>query len=519
MSKKIFEKVQVKNPPRSVFDLSHDVKMSLKYGKLYPSMVMECVPGDKVTLSCEALVRFAPLVAPVMHRINVFMHYFFVPTRLLWPGWEDFITQQPYDGVPPTHPYMVYDNTITTEQVSDISYFGLPKASGPITGVNINPFPFAAYQMIYNEYYRDQNLIPEVDFELADGDNTSKKADLWKIRYRAWEHDYFTSALPFAQKGNPVEIPMIADVVLKPDWLTDEQIPRFEEGSGSAPTGDVTQATAGLFTGVTLDGTDFAAYNPQGSLAVDGALTTINDLRRAYRLQEWYEKQARGGTRYIESILAHFGVRSSDARLQRPEYITGTKAPVTVSEVLNTTGSFAEETPTSPPQGNMAGHGVSVTSGNYGSHYCEEHGYIIGIVSILPMTAYQNGISKMFLKTEDPFEYYWPEFAQIGEQEIKHVELYSDAATPDAVFGYIPRYAEYKYINNRVAGDFFDTLAFWHIGRIFETQPELNQDFIECRPRIDAFAVNADSQDYLYCHVYHKIRAVRPMPFFGTPTF
>jgi len=522
MSKKIFEKVQIKNPPKSVFDLSHDVKMSMKMGKLYPAMVMECVPGDNVTLSCEALVRMAPMIAPLMHRINVYMHYFFVPTRLLWDGWEEFITQQPYDGVPPAHPYIPYDNNITTDQATALSYFGFPKASGPLVPVNINPFPFAAYQFIYNEYYRDQNLIPEVQYELSNGDNVGILSELLEIRNRAWEHDYFTSALPFAQKGNPVEIPMVADVVLKPDWLAEEQIPRFEEGAGNSPTGDVTQATAGLFTGVTIDGTDFAAYNPGGSLQVDGALTTINDLRRAYRLQEWYEKQARGGTRYIESILAHFGVKSSDARLQRPEYITGTKAPVTISEVLNTTGGFDPSSPTdpsSPPQGNMAGHGVSVTSGNYGKYYCEEHGYIIGIVSVMPMTAYQDGIPKMYLKVDDPFEYYWPEFAQIGEQEIKHVELYAASLTPDTVFGYIPRYAEYKYINNRVAGDFYDTLAFWHMGRIFQDQPELNDEFIECDPRTDVFAVQADSVDYLYSHIYHKIRAVRPMPFYGTPTF
>lgn len=514
---KLFETVKLQKPPRSKFDLSHDVKQSMKFGFLYPSMVMECVPGDKINISCEALLRFAPLLAPVMHRVDVYMHYFFVPTRLLWDEWEDFITQQPYDGVPPTHPWIELKN-IEADWQTFISYFGLPKKEfALVDGPKINPFPFAAYQFIYNEYYRDQNLIPEVDYKCVSGDNTFGMSGFFAIRLRAWEHDYFTSALPFAQKGPAVSLPVgtfTSDVQLKDDVIQGI----FREAASHAPlggdvTGDV--GTGGLEVGaIPLPG----VYDPNGSLEVTGdlAATTINDLRRAYRLQEWFEKQARGGTRYIEQILSHFGVRSSDARLNRPEYITGTKAPVTISEVLQTSGDV--EGVTSTPQGTMAGHGVSVTSGNYGSYYCEEHGYILGICSVMPKTAYQDGIPKMYLKMSDPFDYYWPEFANLGEQEILNVELYGESATPDTVFGYIPRYSEYKFLNNRTAGDFQDTLAFWTITRIFEAQPALNGDFINCVPRTDIFAVN-DGTDYLWAHIYHKITAIRPMPFFGTPTF
>lgn len=512
----IFEKVKVKAPSRSKFDLSHDVKMSLKFGYLYPSMVMECVPGDQFTISCESLIRVAPLLAPLMHRIDVFMHYYFVPTRILWDGWEDFVTQQPWDGVPPTHPFFEFGEggTIPTD-LAFLTYFGLPQAypALPSAPIAINPFPFAAYQVIYNEYYRDQNLIAEVDYKLDDGDNSSRiDTDFCVRRLRAWEHDYFTSALPFAQKGVPVKIPMNGIVELSEDLPLAPGKFVLPSTGIATDTGAISQDGVPPNVAVTIDSAG-QTYDPQGSLVVNNAEATINDLRRAYRLQEWYEKQARGGTRYIEAILAHFGVRSSDARLQRPEYITGTKTPVTISEVLNSAGVEG-----GPVQGNMAGHGVSVVNGNYGKHFCEEHGYIIGIMSVMPKTAYQQGVPKMFLKTNDVFEYFWTEFANIGEQEIKHVELYGESATADTVFGYIPRYAEYKYMNNRTAGEFQDELAYWHMTRIFDEQPLLNQEFIECVPRTDIFP-DTSGNDYLYAHIYHQIKAIRPMPFYGTPTF
>jgi hypothetical protein len=242
--------------------------------------------------------------------------------------------------------------------------------------------------------------------------------------------------------------------------------------------------------------------------------TTINELRRAFRLQEWLEKNARGGTRYIENILAHFGVKSSDSRLQRPEYITGVKSPVVVSEVLQTGQSDTT------PQGNMAGHGISVTSGRTGSYYCEEHGYIIGIMSVMPKTAYQQGIPKTFLKN-DPLDYFWPSFAHIGEQEVQVQELYAYTSNKENTFGYVPRYAEYKYMPSRVAGDFRTTLDYWHLGRIFDSEPSLNQDFIECTPSATSriFAVEDPDAQKLYCHVLNKIKAVRPMPKYGTPSF
>jgi len=234
----------------------------------------------------------------------------------------------------------------------------------------------------------------------------------------------------------------------------------------------------------------------------------MNDLRRAEALQKWLEANARGGTRYSEHIRHMFGVFSSDKRLQRPEYITGSTSPIVISEVLNTTGTA------DLPQGNMSGHGLGVTQGYQGSYYCEEHGWIIGILSVMPKTAYQQGIPRMYTR-ETPLDYAWTQFANIGEQEISQQELYGYTTDP-GTFGYLPRYSEYKYMPSRVAGDFQSTLDFWHMGRIFGNVPSLNQAFVECDPTFRIFAVE-DESDHLWCHHLNKVSAFRLLPKYGTP--
>lgn len=509
MGKNLFNSIQLNKPKKNVFDLTHDVKLSTNMGQLTPILTLEAVPGDKFDLSCESLIRFAPMIAPVMHRMDVTMHYFFVPNRILWSNWEKFITEHNSVHVAPVIEYDYSWATTPALQPSlkFMDYMGVPPIpSSPASSAAVSALPFAAYQCIYNEYYRDQNLIAPIDYKLTDGNNATSIGrinDLLLLRKRAWEHDYFTASLPFAQKGAAVDIPIGAldsDVAVTWNSLENANTQVTYDGTNSTTIG----STPGLNTVGTPE-----MIAKTGDLGIEA--TTINDLRRAFRLQEWLEKNARGGTRYIENILTHFGVRSSDKRLQRPEYITGVKSPVVVSEVLNTTGQEG-----GLPQGNMAGHGISVTSGKSGSYYCEEHGYIIGIMSVMPKTAYQQGIPRTYLK-KDSLDYFWPTFANIGEQEVAKQELYAYTANAEETFGYVPRYSEYKYMPSRVAGEFRTSLNYWHLGRIFATEPNLNGNFVECDPTKRIFAVEDPSTDVLYCHVLNKIKAIRPMPKYGTP--
>lgn len=517
----IFTQVQMKKPGSNIFDLSHDRKMSLKMGELVPIHVQEVIPGDNIRMSTSQLLRLAPMVAPVMHAVNVYTHFFFVPNRIMWPNWEKFITGGE-DGEDTTvFPFV--DVSMDEPPGNLMDYIGLPVASTSTELMRVSCLPFYAYNKIYNEYYRDQNLIQPLNDTAIDGDNTLAIISTMTnpCLKRAWQHDYFTSALPWTQKGPEATIPL----------GTTAPIGYEASGVGSFSRDPLTGSllNAGVNSDVQSDQStaileidDYAGGSTDQPLDVDNSkalfadlsqatAATIIDLRRAFRLQEWLEKNARGGSRYNESILSHFGVRSPDARLQRPEFLGGGTSPVTISEVLQTSGTDSEPT----PQGNMAGHGISVGANNSFSYYAQEHGYIIGIMSILPKTAYQQGIPKHFLKF-DKFDYYWPSFAHIGEQPIYGKEIYIDDPTyNESIFGYTPRYAEYKFINSSVHGEFRTTLDFWHMGRIFENPPLLNQSFVEADPTTRIFAV--EDTETIYAHVFHRIKARRLMPYFGNP--
>lgn len=518
MAKNIFNSVLFPKVDTNKFDLSHDVKLSFKMGQLIPTCCMECMPGDKFSISVENMLRFAPLIAPVMHKVQVTTHYFFVPNRILWPEWEDWITGE---GEVPAPKFDLGVGLASIPVGSLGDYLGLPIGPFADNEIPVSPLPIGAYLKIWDEYYRDQNLQTEQYVEINSGDNNAyvALANGDPLR-RAWMHDYFTSALPFAQKGAAVAIPLTTQSDIPVEFLAGDAGTRpviRDPDTGALLNGPSTIKTTAASELTSDDGVneEFAAYDPDGTLVVDvqADATDINTLRRAFRLQEWLERNARGGTRYIENILAHFGVKSSDARLNRPEYLGGSKQNMVISEVLAT----AENTEAVIAVGNMAGHGISVGGGNRFNYRCEEHGYIIGIINVQPVTAYQEGIHKSWSRF-DRLDYPWPTFANIGEQEVFIKELYAKTAgDPLAVFGYVPRYAEMKFMNSRVAGEMRTTLNFWHLGRIFGTTPVLNEDFIESNPSERIFAVTDEGADHIFAHLFNNISVVRKLPKYGIP--
>lgn len=566
----IFDTAQVKTPARSSFDLSHEVKMSLDMGILYPILTHEIVPGDTFSVNSEVFLRMSPLIAPVMHRVNVFVHYFFVPNRLIWDKWERFITGGTNDaGENEPEPLFPEFTGVSNEEMVYFNpgvglpdYLGFPttqKRPGladfipyGLTGEHISKLPFRAYQLIYNEYYRDQNLMGRV--AIADSkhpDTVETISQLCRLRHRCWEKDYFTSALPWAAKGGDVQIPSGSAALLTSGTgrvgtgvqLNPSDPNSFYPAGGGSVSYDPVNSSAVAGSDDAGKGVLYASTGAgSAGINLSGANGTIRDLRRASALQRWLERTAIGGSRYIEQNLVHFGVKSSDSRLQRPEYLGGGMSPVQISEVLQTS-----ESSDVTPQGNMAGHGIAVGNTNRFKRYFEEHGWIMGIMSVMPRTSYQQGLPRQYQKREK-LDYYFPEFAEIGEQAIKNNEVWKydnsqQEAYNEGTFGYTPRYAEYKQIPSRVCGDFKDTLNYWHMGRVFgyfdastpSGRPELNWSFVEARPTKRIFAVEGIREDEsdpedddfqgsdfistsMYAQVYHSIHAVRPMPYFGTPT-
>lgn len=518
----IFRKIGRARLKRSTHDLTHERKMSLKVGKLYPVLCQEVVPGDKFNISYEMLMRLMPMVTPVMHRINVSIHTFFVPYRLIWENWPNYITSDKSgtEGDSHAHPYIHYSNYYMSNVFKEgnlSDFLGVPPLGpGEDQEYGINALPFAAYQKIWFDYYMDQNFnayskVNDDNFaKLSDGNNDATKGnEFWQIRTRNLEKDYFTSALPNAQKGLEVIIPDSGNTV---NYYSVSQVKEFD-GSPLPESTLLGANSAGtsLLGGMTASGSGGTTARIENIDSVDTNITVTN-LRRAERLQQWLERNARAGTRYIEQILAHFDVRTPDYRLQRAEFLGGIKCPVVISEVLS---SVQTET---IPQGNMAGHGISVNKSGNVNGYFTEHGLIMSIMSIMPRTAYADVLPKMFLKCTDRFDYFWPEFEHIGEQEISNLEIYPKAGNFEP-FGYTPRYAEYKFCHSTVHGKFRSNLDRWHLARKFSGLPPLNEAFLKADDtQFDRiFAVTDPNEDKYLVQLLNKVYATRPMSYLGEP--
>lgn len=595
----LFRSVPIKKPPRSGFDLSHMFKFTGNAGELIPIFCEPVYPGDKARVTSDIMIRLAPMLYPVYERINVYTHFFFVPMRLIWNDWEEFITggkngqaniaaptisfgDELYftasSGRPTNAGYVanaLFGNKslMTYLGVADISdsYVDEVKqrtSSGDRVAQFFDALPLRAYLKVWNDYYRDETFSVDVfdEYEnlLTGNGNTmcsqlfglfqsflpamGNKPSQYCFARRAWEKDYFTSALPWSQRGGQVDIPM-GNVSINsggtlefiptgtPTVIRDGSSPYLSSSSSerlrsSSNSGSlVSQDTENVTLGANLKA-DITSHTRVGALSGSVEPATINSLRRAFRLQEYLENMARGGYRYIEQIFSHFGVKSSDSRLQRAEYLGGGVSPVVVSEVLQQSQATEES-----PLGNFAGHGISVQKTHQFKRFFEEHGIVIGIMSIMPKPGYFGGQSRKWTK-RDRLDYYWPEFANIGEQAILNQELglvplvsnvpVEDGEAKNAnnkTFGYTPRYSEYKFSHDRIGGDFAGSLNSWHMARFFgvtdvdSNAPVLNSEFIFQQPTTRIFANTTPTDDHYWVQIYHHSLWSRPMPKFGVPTF
>jgi len=470
---------------RHKHSLSHYRLMTGDMGLLYPVGCVEVLPGDTFNHQTAALIRLSPLLAPVMHPVHVRIHHFFVPNRLVWSGavtdsWEGFITGN--DTAATNYPTI----TLSSPTVNSLStYLGVP----PTNGLEIGALPIRCYNAIYNEHFRDQDLVSEV----SEDTNTVQRI--------AWEKDYYSGARPWVQKGTAVSIPLGTSA---PVVTTGDNI----EWDGSGSMNDIEMhaisGSANVQMASAPAGTEVLRFGSTTGLETDLSGASGLDIvafRQAFALSRYQEARARYGSRYTE-YLAYCGIRSSDARLQRPEYLAGGRQTLSFSEVLQS----SPDSGTSTVTGELRGHGIAALRSNRYRRFFEEHGHVITLLSVRPKVIYQDTVHRKWLR-RDPEDYFQKELQNVGAQEIDEVEVYS-AGTPGTVFGYADRYREYREEPSLVAGDFrSSTLDFWHMARQLGSAPTLNQSFIECNPDKRIHAVETD--DVLWTMVNHSLQARR----------
>lgn len=502
-----FSQVPSADIPRSTFNRSHGCKTTFDAGYLIPIFVDEVVPGDTFNLHTSGFARIAsPLQTPVMDNMFLETFYFYVPTRLLWNNFKKMMGEQadPGDSTDYQIPQVVSTAVTGYSEGSIFDYFGIPTK---VPELSHSSLPFRAYNLIWNEWFRDQNLQNRAAYILNDGPDTPSQ---FAIKRRGKRHDYFTSCLPWPQKGSEVSLPLGLTAPVNFDGVTGTDVVGVYSTADSTVVGLYDFLPNGANFIKTATGTADGLYADLSSATA----STINQLRQAFQIQKLYERDARGGTRYTELVRSHFGVVSPDARLQRPEYLGGGTAPINVSTVAQTSESGITA------QGTLAAIGTSSFTGHGFVKSFTEHGYIIGLANVRADITYQQGLNRLFSRN-DRFDFYWPALAQIGEQAVLNKEIYAQGTAVDEdVFGYQERYAEMRYKPSTIHGLFRSNstapLDTWHLSPEFSSLPLLNSTFIEDNPPLDR-VVAVPSQPHIIADFYHNLITARPMPLFGVP--
>ncbi len=521
---------------RSRFDRSASVKTSFNVGRLIPFYVDEVLPGDTFKVKTSKVIRMQPLVAPIMDNVYLDTYYFFVPNRLVWNHWRELMGENTESAWIPETEYNVPQVTAPTGgwNVGTVAdYMGIPTG---VEGLSVNALPFRAYALICNEWFRDQNLTDPINISVSDatisgsnGDNYLSDLAKGGMPFVASKyHDYFTSCLPSPQKGPDVTIPVaqLADMPVIVGNVHDANVNNLTPILTNASTGgslgiDTNTKRLYKYEGNVPSGNpgffQFTNLWAKGSNALTA--TSINELRQAFQIQKLYEKDARGGTRYIELLKSHFGVTSPDARLQRPEYLGGNRVPITINQVLQQSGTVEGSTPQGTPTGLSL---TSDTNSDFTKSFVE-HGFIVGVMVARYDHTYQQGLNRMWSR-KSRFDYYWPVFANIGEQAVLNKEIYADGSAKDnEVFGYQEAWADYRYRPNICTGEMRSqapkSLDSWHLADDYATRPSLSDSWIrEDKSNLDrALAISSSVSNQLWADIYVQNICTRPMPMYSIP--
>lgn len=536
---------------RSRFDRSASLKTSFNAGDVVPFFLEEVLPGDTFSVDTSKVVRMQTLLTPMMDNVYLDTYYFFVPNRLVWDHWKEFCGENTESAWIPQTEYTMPQITSPAGQGWSVGtladYFGIPTG---VAGLSVSALPFRAYALVMNEWFRDQNLqdplvVPTDDSTVAGVNSGTFVTDVakgGKPFIAAKYHDYFTSALPAPQKGPDVTIPVaqagsypvIPKSTLVPDSLLDGTLYKAKIFNAEMNAGDSNTSFSFRVSSDSLTGNQIAGSAPDpgsylGSIPVisnlwavaDGnaAAATINQLRLAFQIQKFYERQARGGSRYTEVVRSFFGVTSPDARLQRPEYLGGNRVPININQIVQQSGTESSGT----PQGTVVGQSLTTDKHSDFTKSFTEHGLIIGVMVARYDHTYQQGLNRLWSR-KDKFDFYWPVFANIGEQAIKNKEIFAQGTDKDnEVFGYQEAWAEYRYKPNMVTGEmrsaYAQSLDVWHLADDYSILPSLSDSWIrEDKANIDrVLAVTSAVSNQFFADIYVKNYCTRPMPMYSVP--